>query len=118
MKHLTLAALALSLAATASADALRDPMRPPMPAGKAPAAHAPAPVLSAVLSVDGARTAIVNGRLVRAGSVVDGYSVEEVLTDGVRMRRAGVLQELRLPQPSTVIKRPAADGARATGGAK
>ncbi len=115
-RHVLMASLVL-LATVAAADGLRDPTRPPS-TGRAAAPSTPAPVLSAVLSVDGALSAIFNGRLVHSGAVVDGYAIEEIFANGVRIRHAGVSQELRLPQPSPVIKKPANDGEPATGGAQ
>ena len=87
----------LMLAATAHAQAFRDPMRPP---GSAPAS--PRPSAPATLKLEGVisgavRVAIVNGRLVRAGDVVAGAQIVEVLSDGVRYSRAGRVQTLMLP---------------------
>jgi hypothetical protein len=109
--------VALLAGAGAVADNLRDPTRPPTLASRAAGTRTPAPVLSAVLSVDGARSAIFNGRLVHSGAVVDGYTIEEVLVDGVRVSRAGVAQELRLPQPLAGVKKPAVEIEPAPGGA-
>jgi len=118
MKRVTAAAAALGLAWAASADGLRDPTRPPMPEGHtAAAASEPAPVLSAVLTFNGERTAIFNGRLVRSGSVVGAYTIDAVLEDGVRYRRASQTHELHLAHNGTTIKKPAAGPARAASGA-
>lgn len=89
--------VSLLLAATAHAQAFRDPMRPP---GSAPASARPA--APATLKLEGVisgtvRVAIVNGRLVRAGDVVAGAQIVEVLSDGVRYARAGRVQTLLLP---------------------
>jgi hypothetical protein len=94
-------AAALLLAAAAQAQTFRDPMRP---AGATQAA-APAikrPQAAAPLKLEGiitgpTRVAIVNGRLVRAGDVVAGVTVLEVLPDAVRYSRAGRIQTLALP---------------------
>jgi MSHA biogenesis protein MshK len=89
--------LLLVVAKIASAQTFRDPMRP---AGAAPApARAAAP---AVLRLEGVingaqRVAIVSGRVVRAGDVVNGATVLEVLPNGVRLTRAGKIQSLTLP---------------------
>ena len=70
------------------------------PAGAAPApARAAAP---AALRLEGVingaeRVAIVSGRLVRAGDVVQGATILEVLANGVRLSRAGRIQTLVLP---------------------
>jgi hypothetical protein len=118
MSRLILMACALLAAAGAGADSLRDPTRPPTASGRVATTRVAPPVLSAVLSIDGARSAIFNGRLVHMGAVVDGYTIEEVLADGVRIRHAGVAQELHLPQPMVTIKKPAAGIEPAVGGAK
>jgi MSHA biogenesis protein MshK len=87
----------LLLTAGAQAQTLRDPMRPP---GSAPASvRLAGPValkLEGVISGT-VRVAIVNGRLVRAGDVVAGAQIVEVLSDGVRYSRAGRVQTLLLP---------------------
>jgi len=107
----------LGLAWTASADGLRDPTRPPLPKSQAAVAHEPAPVLSAVLSFNGERTAIFNGRLVRSGSVVGAYTIDSVFEDGVRYRHASQTHELHLAHKGSTVKKPAAEPARASSGA-
>jgi hypothetical protein len=87
----------LAVAKIASAQTFRDPMRP---AGAAPAAaRAGAPAALRLEGViDGAqRVAIVSGRVVHAGDVVNGTTVLEVLRNGVRLSRAGKVQLLTLP---------------------
>ena len=74
---------------------LRDPMRP---AG-APAAARPVAVHA--LKLEGViagekRVAIINGRLARAGEVIAGTRILEVLAQGVRYERAGKIQTLWL----------------------
>jgi hypothetical protein len=113
---LTWAIAAVCAASTAGADELRDPTRPPMREARGPeAVREAAPVLSAVMSFDGKRTAIFNGRLVRDGSVVGPYTIASVLEDGVRYRRSNETHELHLAHTSTV-KKPAAEPARAPSG--
>ncbi len=116
MQGLAITVGALGLALTASADALRDPMRPPLPQSHAAIPAEPAPVLTAVLTFNGERTAIFNGCLVRAGSVVGAYTIDSVLEDGVRYRHANQLHELHLAHPASTVKRPAAEPARAPSG--
>lgn len=112
-------AAALGLAATAAADELRDPTRPPMREERgAQVVREATPVLSAVMSFDGKRTAIFNGRLVRDGSVVGAYTIAAVLEDGVRYRRGGEVHELHLAHAASLIKRPAAEPVRASSGEK
>ena len=110
----------LSLAWSANADELRDPMRPPTSQHHAAAPHETAlemaPTLSAVLNFNGERSAIFNGHLVRSGSSVGGYTIEAVLEDGVRYRHAGLLRELHMTHPPSSLKTPAVDVLRASSG--
>jgi hypothetical protein len=108
-----LGATAVSL--TARAEGLRDPTRPPIPPSHTIAAREPAPVLSAVLSFNGTRSAIFNGHLVHSGSVVGAYTIDAVLEDGVSYRHAGQSHELHLAHTDT-IKKPAAEAQRAPSG--
>jgi hypothetical protein len=62
------------------------------------------------------RSAIVNGRLVRAGDAVGSFSIEEVLADGVRYRHAGTVHELYLPHAAGTVKKPATGPARSGSG--
>jgi hypothetical protein len=109
MKRLLLMAGALGLGWTANADGLRDPMRPPFPQSHSAAPREPEPVLSAVLTFAGERTAIFNGRLVRSGSVVGAYTIDAVLADGVRYRHANQSHEMHLTHAATTFKKPAAE---------
>lgn len=106
----------LGAALPATAQELRDPMRPPVTATRTAAPREPAPVLSAVLNFKGERTAIFNGHLVHGGTALGAYTIEAVLVDGVRYRHAGLTQELHMAPPVSTIKRPAADPARAPSG--
>jgi hypothetical protein len=114
---LCLLAAALAPTSTAAADELRDPTRPPLPATRdAQAARDALPVLSAVLRFEGKRTAIVDGHLVREGSVIGNYTIESILEDSVRYRRANAVHELHLPHPSSTVKSPAAEPPRTPSG--
>jgi hypothetical protein len=107
----------LGVAQCCAAQEIRDPTRPPMRDAQATdAAREPAPVLSAVMSFDGRRIAIFNGRVVSGGSVVGAYTIDSVLEDGVRYRYANVTHELHLAHPATTFKQPAAGPARAPSG--
>jgi hypothetical protein len=99
---------ALGLAWTANADGLRDPTRPPLAQSHTATPREAQPVLSAVLSFDGQRTAIFNGQLVRDGSVVGAYTIDSVLVDGVRYRYANQWHEMHLAHAATTFKKPAA----------
>jgi len=115
MKSLVLFA-ALGLGWTAHADGLRDPMRPPLAPSHSAARREPEPVLSAVLTFAGERTAIFNGQLVRSGSVVGAYTIDSVLADGVRYRHANQWHEQHLAHAATTFKKPAAEVLRASSG--
>ncbi len=108
MNRLVLLA-ALGFCLPAHADGLRDPTRPPLPQIHATAPRESVPVLSAVLTFGGTRTAIFNGQLVRGGSVVGAYTIDAVLEDGVRYRHANQRHELHLAHATTNFKKPAAD---------
>jgi MSHA biogenesis protein MshK len=77
---------------TALADpSVRDPMRPPQAANqratvRGPVAPAVPRVTALFLSGD-SRTAVVDGKVVRAGDTVSGVLIEAVLEDGIRYRR-------------------------------
>lgn len=106
----------LTLAWTANAEELRDPMRPPAPQRAGAAPRESAPILSAVMNFSGERSAIFNGHLVRSGSTVGGYTIVAVLEDGVRYRHAGSSQELHMAHPISPFKKPAAAVLRASSG--
>jgi hypothetical protein len=113
MRRLALTIGALGLACAANAEGLRDPTRPPLADTHAAAPSEPPPVLTAVLTFKGKRTAIFNGRLVHEGSVVGDYTIDSVLEDGVRYRRANQSHELHLVHNATTFKKPSAEPARA-----
>ena len=96
MRNLFMVCL-MGCAPLATADALRDPTRPPIAAHAESVVVARAPVLSAILGSKWDRAAIFNGKLVRSGETVGGYAIEAVFDDGVRYRHAGISQELYLP---------------------
>jgi hypothetical protein len=108
MNRLVLLA-ALGFCFPAHADGLRDPTRPPLAQSHATPLREAVPVLSAVLTFGGERTAIFNGQLVRGGSVVGAYTIDSVLEDGVRYRHANQWHELHLAHAATSFKKPAAE---------
>ena len=102
---LALAGLVVSL--NLHAQALRDPMRPPLPASVShPAALDTIPVLSAVFSSALSRAAIVNGRLVHAGDTLGPFTIVAVLESGIRYQFAGDSFQLQLPKLDTTFKKP------------
>jgi hypothetical protein len=118
MKRAVLCGLVLAFASAAHADGAADPMRPPVVDGRGGEPREAAPVLSAVLTFNGVHSAIFNGHLVHEGATVGNYTIEAVLVDGVRVRRGGVVQELRLPRLASSIKKPAIESDRVASGAK
>ena len=94
--------LLLAIAKVACAQNFRDPMRPAGAAPAAPRAAAPASLRLEGIIQGPARVAIVSGRPVQAGDVVNGATVLEVLTRGVRLSRAGKVQTLMLPAEPVV----------------
>ena len=118
MKRPLLLLGALSLSFGAAADGLRDPTRPPQVGSHATAPREATPVLSAVLTYNGVRSAIFNGQLVHGGTTVGAYAIEAVLEDGVRVRHAGLVQELRLPRSDSTFKKPSLDAGRPLSGAQ
>lgn len=109
------AGVAVLMPATAGADGVRDPMRPPVaPAAQAARAVA-APVLQAVFHAAGRRVAVVNGRTVREGDTVAGLFVESIGTDSLRYRQGNRRGELRLGPSTSSIKQAAGTPAVAPG---
>jgi len=90
---------AMALMPLASADEVRDPMRPPHAAVSTAGAavHESPPTLTAVFGTPKDRVAVVNGQLVRGGGSVGGYVIEEVFAEGIRYRHAGMTHDLYLP---------------------
>ncbi len=107
-----LAGLAALKLASATADAIHDPMRPPISARPSGVTREAVPVLSGIVTVEGRRSAILDGRLVHPGSILGPYTVEAILNDGVRLHSAHGARELHLPMPSSPIKKPAAERSR------
>jgi len=114
-KPLFLAGLLLSV--TVHAQALRDPMRPPLPASVMRSAPRDTiPVLSAVFSSARSRAAIVNGRLVHAGDTLGPFTIEAVLETGIRYQFAGDSFQLQLPKLDTTFKKPTTEPIPAVAG--
>jgi hypothetical protein len=103
---------AVAFAPLVAADGLRDPTRPPaLPANHAAVVREADPVLSAIIGTDGDRVAIFNGRPVRSGGSVGGYTIESVFEDGVRYRHAGSSRNLYLRRTAS-FKKPSTAAAR------
>lgn len=98
-------ACAVAASAAARADGYRDPTRPPVASGRAVAATAPAGLQFGGVIINGdRRVALLNGRAVQAGDEVGGVRVIEVLSDGVRVSRAGRIEVLRLARGAPPVK--------------
>jgi len=104
-----LATLLLSMTAKAAfADRLVDPTQP---AHARPATNGEVitPVrVEAIMQSGGARLAIVNGKVVRAGDHVGDARIDEVLNDGVRFTRDGHSQVARLDSHLIQVRQPVA----------
>ncbi|HEX4984689.1 MAG TPA: hypothetical protein VFV71_01325 [Burkholderiales bacterium] len=84
------------LAAQASAQALRDPTRPPGAARGSVRAERPAWALQSVLISPERRYAIINGEVVALGGSVGGAELVAVAPDGVTLRTAQGLKVVHL----------------------
>ena len=104
-------------AMAASADPVRDPMRPPLASSAREALRYSEPAVTAVFIATDRRAAIVDGRVVHAGDIVGDCAIDAVLDDGIRFHRAGVVHELHLAHSGSNIKKVAALRARDTSGA-
>jgi MSHA biogenesis protein MshK len=84
-----------AVCAVASADNIRDPTRPPSPAeiraffGAEPAAGHPSYQLQSILLSDERRVAIINGRRVSEGHVINQAEVVTIEPGRVVLRRDG-----------------------------
>lgn len=91
----------LAVAATAGAQPVQDPTRPPVqllsPSAAAPAVHAPR--LQSILigrAAGGRRVAVIDGDLVRVGDLVGGARVVAITPADVVLARAGRRETLTL----------------------
>lgn len=117
MKRLTIV-LGVLIASSVVAQGLRDPMRPPQPHTATRAAVRDSlPVVSAIFTRGSERTAIVDGRLVKAGDDVSGGSIKDIASERVRWSRKGIVHELLLNTAVTNFKKPAAAASPAVNGA-
>lgn len=91
------------MALTTAAEPVADPMRPPDGAqGKGGAEAAPPPprpdlALQSTLVAAGRRSAVINGRIVGVGGVIEGVRVVGITPSRVRLRDARGTFTLRLP---------------------
>lgn len=105
------------LSATAIAETLGDPTRPPaalIPAQSASATAHAAPALQSVLISHGRRIAIINGKEVRVNDLYNGARVVKILESEVVLRNGRDVQVLKLFPD--VDKRATRHGARNSAG--
>ena len=115
MKRLT-ATLLLLAAASAPAQEVRDPMRPPHVGTERVAAARLAPTrVTGVFIAPERRAAIVDGRVVSAGQRVGLCLVIEILNDGVRCRFPTGERVVSLPGRAADVKQHTAVALAATG---
>ncbi len=115
---LSLAALAASVASSAGAESLADPTRPPMVGPAQPEAPEPVEVdwrLVMVRVSGAARSAVLNGALVREGDTLDGARVARIEPGSVTLEAGGrrtvvaLVAPLR-KRPSDAVAAPAPSG--------
>ena len=106
--HAALLAMA-ALPAVAIAQAVHDPMRPPMAGSVVRSPSTPAgPQLTAILQGESGRVAVFNGEFVRGGERVGDCLILAVLADGVRYRRGDRVLEVHLAPAGPSYIKPAA----------
>lgn len=110
-----LIAAALVLVTAANAEALRDPTQPPTARSVAPSAAAVAPLrVEAIFRHGDQMTAIVDGKLVRAGDRVGAALIQEITGDAVRYLRGGRSDIARLNNSKVNVRRPSASAEEQT----
>ena len=62
--------------------------------------------LSSILISPARRLAIINGRSIAEGDIINGVTVQRLTTDGVQLRWQGEQWTLRLPQRSNLVRTP------------
>jgi len=96
----------------AYAQAIADPMRPPVVVstvqGPRHSGAPSGPRLTAVFFNGTRRVAVIDGKVVGEGDSLNGSTVTEIFIDGVRLTRAGQAQTMRLPKTTVPVKTRAA----------
>lgn len=103
--YLAAVLLTLTAQAAAGADRLLDPTRPANARAAAATTSASTVKVEAIMNSGDSRLAIVNGKLVRAGDVVDGARIDEVMSGGVRYTRAGQMAVAPLGKQGMEVRR-------------
>jgi len=98
-------ALLMAVAATASAQTLRDPTRPP---GRSVARDAPPVaggfVLQSILNSTERKAAVINGKVVAPGESVDGFMLVGIAEDEAVLKNGSDVRRLRL-YPAIAMKK-------------
>lgn len=102
--YLAAALLAMTAAHAAAADRLVDPTRPATAKSVVTSETVSAVKVEAIMNSGGKQLAIVNGKVVRAGDVVNGARIDAVLDDGVRYTRAGQTTIARVGKQSIEVR--------------
>ncbi len=102
--YLAAALLAMTAAHAAAADRLLDPTRPATAKNVVTSETVSAVKVEAIMNSGGKQLAIVNGKVVRAGDIVNGARIDEVLGDGVRYTRAGQTAVARVGKQSIEVR--------------
>jgi MSHA biogenesis protein MshK len=98
-------ALLVTGAATAAAQTLRDPTRPPGRTSKAEAVVAQGRfVLQSILNSPQRKAAVINGKVIGPGESVDGFMLVAVAEDEAVLKKGADVRRLRL-YPSVVMKK-------------
>jgi hypothetical protein len=101
-------ALSLTLISGLKAQALTDPTRPPSLRAESAAAAQTVPGrmrVEAILNRGTDCIAIVDGEVVRVGDHIGNARIEEIMHDGVRYTRAGVMQFARIETIRLQVRR-------------
>lgn len=116
MKAVLIALFAVACTSLA-AEPVRDPMRPPSASSSVPGQRSNrVPVtVSAIFISPTRRSAIVDGRLVRAGDSAGLCQVLEILDEGVRCRFPKGTRIVRLPGSAASFKQPVVPAVAANG---
>lgn len=105
MTNAYLATVLLSMTAQAAgAERLSDPTRPAT--AKAASTNVAVSVVKveAIMNSGNGQLAIVNGQVVRAGDVVSGVRINEILNDGVSYTRAGQTSIARVSRQAIDVR--------------
>jgi MSHA biogenesis protein MshK len=95
LMRLRIAAMLMPLSLSAFAQGMADPTRPPS-AGADVSIESGTPVLQSIKFASSGATAMVNGRLLRVGDMLDDSKVVKITESELVLSRHGALRSLRL----------------------